>query len=151
MFAFAAAGCPSDSIQPSQVQRRQSTDDPLRLQRDCNHLPDQPKDVLRIVLAVRIIHDPGALIRGDLVLVITHSNASVFILGCRYPTGTNEGVYNSILIWCPLRKSLSKPSSKNAAGTLASSFGSTLCRPPPYTRPSEMNCSGGMDCSRSKI
>lgn len=51
-------------------------DQPPRLDAHRHDLRHQPREVLRIVLAVRVAHDLAALVRADLVLCETESNES---------------------------------------------------------------------------
>ena len=53
----------------SGCKHRQSLHNPNRLQTDCDHLPNQLNDVLRIVRTVRIVDDAASFVRLDAILV----------------------------------------------------------------------------------
>ena len=53
----------------SRIFARQSTHNPHRLHAHAHDLPDQPHDVLLIILPVRVGADFAAFVFGDLVLV----------------------------------------------------------------------------------
>jgi len=53
----------------AEIEGGQGGDDLLGFERDGDELADEAEDILRVVFAVGVVDDAGALVDGDLILV----------------------------------------------------------------------------------